>query len=340
MVLKEKANIDDGIGLPDWRLVLCLACAWICITLTLLRGIKSSGKASYFLAIFPYVIMGVLFVRAVTLPGSANGILYFLTPQFDQLLNPKVWYAAVSQVFFSLAICFGNIVMYSSFNRFRHNVYRDTLIVTTLDTGTSLVAGIIIFGILGNLAHVTGTADIRAVVQGGTGVAFVSYPDAISKFEFAPQVFAGVFFFMLFVLGIGTNVGMSSCLMTALRDRFVWLAHWKAAVAIGVVQFAVGLLYLTPGGQFLLNFVDYFGASFVAFFLAIAELVAFGWIYGVSRLCRDVEFMLGIKTGWYWRLCWGVLTPGLMVAIIVYNLATLQPLRYNDTTYPEIAYGE
>lgn len=54
-------------------------------------GIKSAGKASYFLAIFPYVIMGVLFVRAVTLPGSGDGILFFITPQFDQLLNPKVY---------------------------------------------------------------------------------------------------------------------------------------------------------------------------------------------------------------------------------------------------------
>lgn len=142
-VLKETNSIHDGIGLPDWKLVICLGFAWICITLILIKGmlleyniiyyntviktnsgIRSSGKASYFLAIFPYVIMGVLLVRAITLPGAGAGILYFITPQFDQLLNPKVWYAAVSQVFFSLAICFGNIIMYSSFNRFSQNVYR------------------------------------------------------------------------------------------------------------------------------------------------------------------------------------------------------------------------
>lgn len=118
--------------------------------------------------------------------------------------------------------------------------------MTTLDTCTSLVAGIIIFGILGNLAYETGTSDITAVVQGGTGVAFVSYPDAIAKFELVPQVFAAVFFFMLFVLGIGTNVGMSSCLMTTIKDRFTQFSHWKVASAIAIVQFSIGLLYLTP----------------------------------------------------------------------------------------------
>lgn len=127
-------------------------------------------------------------------------------------------------------------------------LFSDTLVVTTLDTCTSMAAGVIIFGILGNLAFVTGNTDITQVVQGGTGLAFVSYPDAISKFEFAPQVFAAVFFFMLFVLGIGTNVGMSSCLMTAIRDRFTALKHWQVAVAIAVVQFSVGIMYLTPVG--------------------------------------------------------------------------------------------
>lgn len=56
--------------------------------------------------------------------------------------------------------------MYSSFNRFEHNVYRDATIVTTLDTFTSMLAGFTIFGILGHLAHETGTTDIAQVVKG------------------------------------------------------------------------------------------------------------------------------------------------------------------------------
>lgn len=78
--------------------------------------------------------------------------------------------------------------MYSSFNKFTHNVYRDATIVTTLDTFTSLLAGFTIFGILGHLAHVVGTKDIGEVVKGGSGLAFISYPDAIARFELFPQV--------------------------------------------------------------------------------------------------------------------------------------------------------
>lgn len=99
-----------------------------------------------------------------------------------------MWYAAVTQCFFSLAVGFGNLIMYSSFNKFGHNVYRDATIVTTLDTFTSMFAGFTIFGILGHLAHSCGIEDISHVVRKGPGLAFISYPEAIARFDVAPQV--------------------------------------------------------------------------------------------------------------------------------------------------------
>jgi len=40
---------------------------------------------------------------------------------------------------------------------------------------------------LGNLAYETGK-DIEDVALGGTGMAFISYPEAIAKFDTVPQV--------------------------------------------------------------------------------------------------------------------------------------------------------
>ena len=61
------------------------------------------------------------------------------------------------------------------------------MIVTTLDTFTSLLSGITIFGILGNLAYVLDQPVGSVIGTGGTGLAFISYPDAIAK-TFQPQV--------------------------------------------------------------------------------------------------------------------------------------------------------
>lgn len=114
----------------------------------------------------------------------------------------------------------------------------------------------------------------------------------------------------------------------------------------------------------MLGLVDFFGASFIVFIMSIAEMVAIFWIYGtwstnhvklwqfvadlitfflvlsgVNRLCRDTEFMSGRNPGLYWRLCWGVLTPAVMITILLYTFATYKPLTYRGYIYPDTAYG-
>jgi solute carrier family 6 (neurotransmitter transporter, glycine) member 5/9 len=89
-VIKQKDDITDGLGFPDWQLTLWLLFAWIAVYLVIVKGVKSSGKISYFLAIFPYVVMLILLGRAATLDGAWNGMKYLITPNFKVLLEAKV----------------------------------------------------------------------------------------------------------------------------------------------------------------------------------------------------------------------------------------------------------
>ncbi|PNF16937.1 Sodium-dependent nutrient amino acid transporter 1 [Cryptotermes secundus] len=338
-VLNETDSIEDGVGTPDWRLTLCLLFSWVTIFLVIVRGVKSSGKAAYFLALFPYVVMITLLIRGATLPGAVDGILFFITPQWDKLLDPIVWYSAVTQAFFSLGICFGAIVMYSSYNDFHHNVYRDAMIVTTLDTFTSLLAGCTIFSILGNLMHELKITNIEKVVQGGTGLAFVSYPDAIAKFDIVPQFFSVVFFLMLYTLGIGSAVALAAAVITIICDQFPQFRYWMVTLVICTAGFLVGLVYITPGGQYILTLVDFYGVNFTVFILGTIEVIGIAWIYGVDNFCNDIEFMVGKKLSAYWRLCWGIITPVLMIVILLYSIVTMKPETYQDKPFPSSAYA-
>lgn len=123
---------------------------------------------------------------------------------------------------------------------------RDAVIVTTLDTFTSLLAGCTIFGILGNLSHELGKKDISTVVRGGTGLAFISYPETIAKFTVVPQFFGVVFFVMIFVLGIGSEVGLASAIIAIVRDQFPSVKYWHVAAGTCFCEFLIGLIYVTP----------------------------------------------------------------------------------------------
>jgi hypothetical protein len=44
----------------------------------------------WFTALFPYAVLLILLVRGVTLPGSAEGIKYYLSPNFSAITKAEV----------------------------------------------------------------------------------------------------------------------------------------------------------------------------------------------------------------------------------------------------------
>ncbi|XP_055624455.1 sodium-dependent nutrient amino acid transporter 1-like [Toxorhynchites rutilus septentrionalis] len=322
----HRAPLADGIGFPDSDLTICLLISWLVVAGILIKGIRSTGKAAYFLALFPYVIILVLFIHSCTLEGAWKGIMFFLTPKWDQLFTARVWMEAVTQCFFSLSICFGGIIAYSSFNNFSNNVYRDAMIISWLDTFTSIIVGCIVFGVLGNLAHVTHKENIQDVVRQGPGLTFMAYPDAIAKFEYLPQLFSILFFLMLFIVGIGSNLGVITSIITAIRDRCPEIPNWKVASTISVLGFSLSTVYMAPGGLDLLDVFDNYGAKYVTLTFALFELITFAWIYGVDRICRDIYFMLNIKTSKFWRICWAIVAPVVVGVILAGSFIEHKPV--------------
>lgn len=86
----HRNGLADGIFAPDWKLSLCLLGSWIILFLVLVKGVKSSGKAAYFTALFPYIVIFILLIRGVTLPGALEGMRFFISPQWEKILDPSV----------------------------------------------------------------------------------------------------------------------------------------------------------------------------------------------------------------------------------------------------------
>lgn len=94
----------------------------------------------------------------------------------------------MTQAVYSLAIGYGAVITLASYNNFRHNLYRDANIITLADTATSLLSGMTTFAMLGHLADLLGL-EVSEVLKGdGISLAFISYPEALARFTYVPQV--------------------------------------------------------------------------------------------------------------------------------------------------------
>uniref|UniRef100_A0A8D2JBU4 Transporter n=1 Tax=Varanus komodoensis TaxID=61221 RepID=A0A8D2JBU4_VARKO len=329
--IQESSGIGDP-GRIRWNLCLCLLLAWVIVYLCILKGVKSSGKVVYFTATFPYLILIMLLIRGVTLEGAWLGIKFYLTPQFDLLLSPKVWIEAALQIFYSLGVGFGGLLTFASYNTFHQNIYRDTFIVTVGNAITSILAGFAIFSVLGYMSQEL-DVPVQEVAKAGPGLAFVVYPQAMTMLPLSP-FWSFLFFFMLLTLGLDSQFAFLETIVTAVTDEFPYYLRPKKAFFSGIVclgMFLLGLILTTEGGMYWLVLLDDYSAGFGLMVVVITTCLVVTRVYGMKRFCLDVHMMLGFSPGIYFKACWLFLSPVMMMALLVYSIIKYEPLEYNGT---------
>uniref|UniRef100_A0A8C2GYP8 Transporter n=1 Tax=Cyprinus carpio TaxID=7962 RepID=A0A8C2GYP8_CYPCA len=342
-ILRLSSGIEH-LGTVRWDLALILLLVWILVYFCIWKGVKSTGKAVYFTATFPYVMLLILLIRGVTLPGAINGINYYIYPDLTRLADPQVWMDAGTQIFYSYAICLGYLSSLGSYNQYNNNCYRDSFYLCFLNSGTSFLGGFAIFSILGHMAQEQGV-DISLVAESGPGLVFIVYPQAVTLLPWS-QFWAVCFFIMIILLGLDSQfVGLES-IMTSVTDIFptaLRRGFRREMLLLGIclVCYLMGFFMITEGGLYIIQLFDHYvcsGATLL--FLATCQSVAIGWVYGADRFYENIEDMIGYKPWPMMKYCWLYVTPSVCVGTFIFSLVKYSPLKFNNTyVYPWWAYA-
>ncbi|XP_044732346.1 sodium- and chloride-dependent GABA transporter ine-like isoform X2 [Chrysoperla carnea] len=343
-VLKISSGIEEP-GVLRWDLVACLLCAWVIVYFAIWKSIKSSARARYFTATFPFLLIILFLARSLTLEGADRGLRYFFTPRMELLLDAKVWVNAVAQNFNSLGIAFGSMISFASYNKYNNTILHDTLAVSFVNAITSLLVGIFAFATIGNIATEQNTS-IEDVIDDGPGLVFVVYPQAMAKMP-ASQVWSVLFFFMMLCLGLNSQFAIVEVVVTSIQDGFPrWIrknlvCHEMVVLVICVISFIFGLPNVTQGGIYYFQLIDHYAASISIMYLAFFEIIAVAWFYGAWRLSKNVEDMTGHPPSLYFRFCWLILAPLLLLFLWIFALIDYTPPTYDNGnyTYPDWAIG-
>ncbi|XP_077972776.1 sodium- and chloride-dependent betaine transporter-like [Styela clava] len=197
-ILETTSDINELGGIKP-ELLICFTVIWIITYFAIWKGIGWTSKIVYVTATLPLVMIIIVCIRGVTLEGALDGIKVYLKPDITSLTKMELWMDATSQVLYSLGTCTGGLTALSAYNKYNHNFFRDSIILTVANAGASFISGFAIFSVLGFLAHTKNTT-VAEVAESGPGLVFVAYPTALSLLPL-PQFWIVLFFLTLIFLG-------------------------------------------------------------------------------------------------------------------------------------------
>ncbi|XP_047474196.1 sodium-dependent noradrenaline transporter-like [Penaeus chinensis] len=332
-LLRASSGIDD-LSRIEWPVVIVTFVVFVFLFFCVFKGIKILGKVVWFTAIFPFVMLFILLIRGVTLPGATDGIYFYIYPEFNRLKEMKVWAAAAIQIFYSLGPGWGSLICFGSYNKFNNRCTRDALIVPILNSGTSILAGFVVFSVLGFMAKRAGVS-IEELAVAGPSLVFVVYPEALSLMPVSP-LWSVLFFLMLFFLGIDACFAHIETPVLCILDEFAGLRGRRGWVTFFLcfISFLATIIFGTDGGIYWVTLVDWYCASFTVIVVCLCQICIFSYLYGAGRTVQDLQLMIGRRIGYGWWGTWLVVTPLVLLGILMNTVLNQSGAGYRGHTFP------
>jgi len=314
-------NLSSGptaLGGLQWPIVGALAAVWVVLFFIMFKGARVIGKVAMWTVLIPWALLIVLLIRGLTLPGAVEGLNYYLAPDFGALTNPDLWFGAFSQIAFTLSLGMAGMFAYGSFIAKKADVTNNAFITSFSNCATSFFAGFAVFSIVGFIMQSL-SVSVGEVSASGLGLAFVTYPVAISMMPAMAAVTGVIFFVCFFFLGIDSAFFLSyGGVIAPLRDKFGW-GRAKVTAAICAIAFVIGLIFTTGGGLYWLDIVDR-AVSFYGLLItgALACLVV-GWVYGADKLRKHLNSTSDFKVGAWFDWMIKIVVPAGLLFVVIYG---------------------
>jgi len=309
------------LGGIQMNLVIPFLIVWILAAIILYSGIKKGIELACKICLPILLVMViVLVIRGVTLPGAADGLEYMFKPNWGALTDSSVWVAAYGQIFFSLSIAFAIMISYSSYLPKKTDVVNSAFITATANHGFEVFAGIGVFSIIGYMAMQQGVA-VEEVAGAGVGLAFMTFPTAISTLPALNAFFGVCFFGALFTAGLTSLISIIQAVVTGIMDKFD-LSHKKAVTMVMVPAFIVSILFITGAGLTILDIVDAFVNNIGVAGCGLLEVLLIGWFFSPEKLRQAANEYSNFSVGKWWTYCLKIVTVIVLGIMLVLNIKT------------------
>ena len=268
------------------------------------------------------VLMGVLAVHSFTLSGAAEGLKFYLVPDFSKI-NGSVIVAAMNQAFFTLSIGIGSMGIFGSYIGKDRALMGESVNIILLDTFVAIVAGLIIFP-----ACFTYNVEVGA----GPSLLFDTMATVFNNMS-GGRIWGTLFFLFMVFAAFSTELAVFENILACVRE-LTGLNRPKGCLVCGIIVFCLSLT--TALGYSVLHFQPFAdGSAWLDFWdfivstnaLPIGSLVFAlfccwdkGW--GWDNFVKEANTGEGLKVQSWMKPIFKYLIPVVVVFIYIYGLAT------------------
>lgn len=223
-------DFGEMLGSPSvltfWMILTVLISFGIC-SLGLKNGVEKITKV---MMICLLALMAVLAVRSMTLEGAAEGLSFYLKPDFARAAEQgwgNVVFAAMGQAFFTLSIGMGSMAIFGSYLDKSRSLTGEAISITALDTIVALLAGLIII-----------PACFAFDVEAGAGpsLIFITLPNVFNNMV-GGRIWGAFFFMFLSFAALSTIVAVFENIISYAMDLWNW--QRKKAVAVNIIAIII-----------------------------------------------------------------------------------------------------
>lgn len=268
------------------------------------------------------VLMAVLAIHSFTLPGAAEGLSFYLIPDFSQI-NGTVIVGAMNQAFFTLSVGMGSMAIFGSYIDKDRALLGESTHIIILDSFVAIVAGLIMFP-----ACFTYGLEVNA----GPSLLFDTMATVFNHMN-GGRWWGTLFFLFMVFASMSTVLAVCENILAMVRELTGW-SRPKGSLICGIGIFLLSLttalgfsvIHFQPfaEGSTWLDFWDFLVSNNIlplgSMVLALFCSNSFGW--GWENFMAEANAGKGIKVRNWMRPIFQYLVPAAILFLYIYGMIT------------------
>jgi NSS family neurotransmitter:Na+ symporter len=346
---KEYLQVSSSpfdLGGVRWPVLASTLSVWLICWVILYRGI-SKGIEKACMLFMPLLFLLTIGLAIWIMP--LNGAWEAIREQYLHLdwskINPfttdpgtrwgalRVWGDSFGQVFFTMSLGFGIMIAYASYLPHKSDLVVNSILTNAIDTIYSLMAGVVVFGVIGFMATSQGVA-FNDAIKSGPQLAFVAFPKAIENIPVFRGLFGMTFFLVCVIAGTASGVSLIETFVCSITDK-IPMKRERLVTALCLLGFVGSVLFTTRAGLPILDILDNFANKFALVFGGFVECIIVGWVVGSRTMRLHIEETAGRKVTVFWEISIKYVSPIILGAILVTSV--IETIRNGYGGYPTSA---